>query len=55
MKRVSYQALGYVVWKSARWYIRRRLGDTPRRIAVAGMVLTAVGVIVLAGWRTQAA
>jgi hypothetical protein len=44
VERVGYQVLGFVVWKGAKWYLRRRYGDTPRRVAAA----TAVVVVVLA-------
>jgi hypothetical protein len=53
MKRVAYQTLGYVMWKGAKWYVRQRFGETSRRVAVAVIVLTAVGAMLLAGWRTQ--
>jgi hypothetical protein len=41
--RLGYQVLGFAVWKGAKWYLRRRYGDTPRRVAAA----TAVVVVVL--------
>jgi len=54
MGRVGYQALGFAVWKGARWYLHRRFGDTPRRLAVGGIVVGVVAALVLAGRRATA-
>jgi hypothetical protein len=43
--KTGYQVLGFAVWKGGKWYLRRRYGDTPRRLALAvllGMVLAAL-------------
>ena len=40
---MGYQVLGFAIWKGAKWYVRRRYGSTPRRVAAA----TAVVVVVL--------
>jgi hypothetical protein len=45
----SYRLLGYVVWRGAKWYVRRRL-PSKRRIALGGFVAMAslTGAVVLA-------
>ncbi|HLL91730.1 MAG TPA: hypothetical protein VK252_02230 [Solirubrobacteraceae bacterium] len=40
-----YRLLGYVVWRGAKWYLRRRLPAT-RKLAVGGLVT--VGALALA-------
>lgn len=40
-----YRLLGYVVWRGAKWYLRRRLPAT-RKLAVGG--LAAAGALALA-------
>jgi hypothetical protein len=42
---MGYKLLGYVVWRGAKWYLRRRFPDAPRKLAIAGGVglLVAVG------------
>jgi hypothetical protein len=32
---VGYKLLGYVVWRGAKWYLRRRYGGVGRKLAVA--------------------
>jgi uncharacterized membrane protein YhfC len=51
MRRIGYQALGFGVWQGARWYVRRRYGDAPRKVALGGLVLAVVAALVLAGRR----
>ena len=51
MGRAGYQALGFAVWKGAKWYLHRRFGDTPRRLALGGIVVAVVAALVLAGKR----
>jgi hypothetical protein len=48
MQRVGYQVLGFTVWKGAKWYLRRRYGDTPRKLAAGGVVVLVVGALVFA-------
>jgi len=49
--RLGYQVLGFAVWKGARWYVRRRLGATPRRVAAATAVVIVVLGLLLGGRR----
>lgn len=51
MNRYGYQALGYAVWSGAKWYLRRRYGDTPRRLALGALVALALGALLLGGRR----
>ena len=51
MNRVGYQALGFVVWKGAKWYVRRRFGETPRRVAVGGLVMLVLAALLLGARR----
>ena len=42
---MGYKLLGFVVWRGARWYVRRRVGHlvTPRRMLTAALVVSVVG------------
>jgi len=51
VRAFGYQALGYAVWNGARWYVRRRYGDLPRRVAIGGLLGVGLGVAALAGRR----
>jgi hypothetical protein len=44
-----YKALGYAVWKGARWYLGRRLPS--RRLLLAGALATVVATAVAVGAR----
>jgi len=46
---VGYKILGFVVWKGAKWYVKRRLPD--RRVIAAGVVVAGIGVMLVAGAR----
>ena len=41
---MGYKLLGFAVWHGAKWYLRRRYGDKPRKLlagaVVGGAVLT---------------
>jgi hypothetical protein len=43
-----YRLLGMIVWKGAKWFLRRRYGPTyvPRPV-LAGALLTGIGAIVV--------
>jgi hypothetical protein len=49
--RLGYQVLGFAVWKGAKWYLRRRYGDTPRKVAAATAVVILVLGLLLGGRR----
>ena len=51
MDRLGYQVLGFAVWKGAKWYLRRRYGDTPRRVAAATAVVVVLLGLLLGGRR----
>jgi hypothetical protein len=48
MNSERYRLLGYVVWRGAKWYLRRRLPST-RKLVLTGVAaaatLTAAGVL----------
>ena len=52
MRRLGYQALGYVVWKGgasgAKLYLRQRYGDTARKLAVGALVVGVLAALLLA-------
>jgi hypothetical protein len=47
-----YKALGYAVWKGAKWYVGRRL--PPRKLIVGGAVALGVATLVAAGVKRDA-
>lgn len=51
MSRVGYQALGFAVWKGAKWYVRRRFGEAPRKVATGGLVALALAALLLGARR----
>jgi hypothetical protein len=55
MNRAGYQALGFAVWKGAKWYLRRRYGDAPRKVALGGLVAVVLAVLLLGARRAASA
>jgi hypothetical protein len=51
MRRLGYQALGFAVWTGGRWYLRRRYGNAPRKVAAAGLVAVVLAALLLGGRR----
>jgi hypothetical protein len=51
MRRLGFQLLGYVVWSAGKRYLRRRYGDTPRKLAAATAVALIVGALLFGGRR----
>jgi hypothetical protein len=51
VSRFGYQALGFAVWTGAKWYLRRRYGDKPKKIAAGGLLAVLLAVLLLAGRR----
>jgi hypothetical protein len=41
---MGYKVLGYLVWRGAKWYVRKRVSEQRRRMAFAG-----ISVVVVAG------
>lgn len=54
MSRVGYQILGFAVWRGARWYLHRRYGDAPRRIALGALLALVLGALIFGGRRLSA-
>ena len=52
MGRFGYQALGFAVWNGAKWYLRRRYGNVPRRLALGGLAVAVIAALAVAGKRT---
>jgi hypothetical protein len=42
-----YKALGYAVWKGAKWYVGRKL--PPRKVVIGGAVALGVATLVAVG------
>jgi hypothetical protein len=51
MGRFGYQALGFAVWNGAKWYLRRRYGNVPRRLALGSLVVAVIAALAVAGKR----
>ena len=51
MARLGYQVLGYAVWNGAKWYLRRRYGAIPRKVAAAGLVGLVIAALLFGGRR----
>jgi len=45
---MGYRLLGVVVWKGAKWYVRRRYGSAPRRVGAGAAVAAAVAGLIAA-------
>ncbi len=40
---MGYKLLGFTVWQGGKWYLRRRLAGSGRKVAVAGIGALALG------------
>jgi hypothetical protein len=49
---MGYRVLGFVVWKGARLYLRRRYGDKPQKVAAGAIVAVAIGGLIVAQRRS---
>jgi hypothetical protein len=47
---MAYKLLGFAVWHGGKWYLRRRIPDAKRKVAIGGIAL-AVGVGALVAQR----
>ena len=54
MGKTGYQVLGFAVWKGGKWYVHRRYGDTPRKLALAALLALALGALLAGGRRCPA-
>jgi len=45
---MGYRVLGFVVWKGARLYLRRRYGDKPQKVAAGAAVAVAIAGLLIA-------
>ncbi len=45
---MPYKLIGYAVWRGAKWYLRRRYGNTPRKLVAGGVVTLAVAGAIIA-------
>jgi hypothetical protein len=53
---MAYKLLGFVVWKGAKWYLRKRLGVVGSRPALAaGAVAVGIGIAAARGSRRSSA
>jgi hypothetical protein len=49
-----YKILGFAVWKGAKWYVRRRYGDKPKKVLAIAVVAAALATgAVLAARQTR--
>ena len=50
---MAYKVLGFLVWRGAKWYLRRSYGHLvpSRKVAAAGLVGAAVAGLLLVGRR----
>jgi hypothetical protein len=51
VSRFGYQAVGFAVWNAAKWYLRRRYGNVPRRAAIGALALAALAAVLVGGRR----
>lgn len=51
MNRTGYQVLGFAVWKGGKWYLHRRYGDRPRKLALAVLLALALAALLAGGRR----
>jgi hypothetical protein len=52
---MGYKLLGIVVWKGAKWFLRRKYGAAmaPKPVLAGGLVLVLMGVALAAKQRVQ--
>jgi hypothetical protein len=51
---MGYKLLGFVVWKGAKWYVGRRFGDAPRKVALGGLLVAALATLLFIQRRASA-
>ena len=53
MNRIGYQLLGFAVWRGGKWYLHRRYGDTPRRVALGALLALVMAALFFGGRRVS--
>ncbi|MDQ6750733.1 MAG: hypothetical protein M3Z33_08290 [Actinomycetota bacterium] len=51
---MQYRVLGFIVWKGATWYIRRKYGGAPKKVAAGGLVAAGLATALLVLQRRSA-
>jgi len=51
VNRAGYQVLGFAVWKGGKWYLHRRYGDKPRKLALAALLGLVLAALLMGGRR----
>jgi len=46
---MGYKLLGFVVWQGGKWYLRRRVPDARRKVAIAGLSVAVAAGVIIAG------
>lgn len=46
---MRYKVLGFVVWQGSKWYLRRRMTNSRRKIALAAVSAAVVAGVIAAG------
>lgn len=46
---MGYKILGFVIWQGTKWYLRRQVGVSRRKMAVAAISAAVVAGVVVAG------
>lgn len=47
MRKLGYQALGFVVWEGWKREMRRRYGDAPAKVAAGSAVILVIASLIL--------
>jgi hypothetical protein len=51
---MGYKLLGFLVWRGAKFYLRRRASGTGTKLAVAGLSAAVVAAVLVAGRQAAA-
>lgn len=50
---MGYKILGFTVWKGGKWYLRRRYGDRPQKLAAVAVVAFVLAAGIVAAMRAK--
>jgi hypothetical protein len=50
---MGYKLLGFIVWRAAKWYLRRRYGGHARKAAIGALVVGGVAAALVAQRRAS--